>query len=512
MVHLFEVEGSDIGAHFQSQMMKTSEDQQRKAATGWKAGAARNEITTQENGTRVLDPLFARALVLTVEATTLAIVTMDVTAIGGICDVNDTFLPGLRERVERQLGIPGSRLLVNASHTHPPGEILCDEATLLERTFDAIRRAQENQVAATVGIGSGFEDGITMNRNLRLADGTHWTIRHAYPSPPDEAVAGIGRIDPEVGVIRIDHTDGTSLAVVYHFACHLLFGDAEGSVTANFPATASRIIEESCGGAMAFFLQGAAGDVIDVSFKDFLRPREVESHGVRLGLAVLREWRRIVPGPAVLKVITETVALPRRTDLGDRIARLEKERDEWVDTLRFTSLNFRDFLLLYHRHLAHPDFPGGPSYEYLREAALGNERRKQMDRFNEENLRKYLENIRAMERLARLCDELATLRRHLEINRESGSPTVTTELQAIRLGEATLLAAPLEVLTEVALKLKAAAPRRPLWIAGFSNGYLHYGPPAADYDKRGYEVTECFLAPEWEALFEAKVHEMLARL
>lgn len=49
-------------------------------------------------------------------------------------------------------------------------------------------------------------------------------------------------------------------------------------------------------------------------------------------------------------------------------------------------------------------------------------------------------------------------------------------------------------------------------MAGFTNGYLHYGPPAAAYGQGGYEVTECLLAPEWQALYEKTAAGILARL
>ena len=46
----------------------------------------------------------------------------------------------------------------------------------------------------------------------------------------------------------------------------------------------------------------------------------------------------------------------------------------------------------------------------------------------------------------------------------------------------------------------------------FTNGYIHYGPPAAYYDKGGYEATECFLAPAWQALYERKAADVIRRL
>jgi hypothetical protein len=60
--------------------------------------------------------------------------------------------------------------------------------------------------------------------------------------------------------------------------------------------------------------------------------------------------------------------------------------------------------------------------------------------------------------------------------------------------------------------VKRASPYTHTFVAAFSNGYMHYGPPAAYYDLGGYEVTECLLAPEWQQLYEAKAQEVIRRL
>ncbi|MBU0608392.1 MAG: hypothetical protein KKI08_10940, partial [Armatimonadetes bacterium] len=102
------------------------------------AGHAKADITTADPARVVHDPLLAKALVLSDGATTLAIVAMDVVAIGLIADVEDDFLPRVRARIEAELGIPASHVLVNASHTHPPGKVLCEPEELIERVFDAV--------------------------------------------------------------------------------------------------------------------------------------------------------------------------------------------------------------------------------------------------------------------------------------------------------------------------------------------------------------------------------------
>ena len=62
------------------------------------------------------------------------------------------------------------------------------------------------------------------NRRLKLKNGKEADVRHAYSLPPDEEVAEVGPIDPEIGILRLDRKDGRTLAVVYNFACHPIMG------------------------------------------------------------------------------------------------------------------------------------------------------------------------------------------------------------------------------------------------------------------------------------------------
>lgn len=485
-----------------------------------RAGVAKSDITTTAKGTLIRDPLYAKALVLDDGQTTVVIVSMDITAIGGreismrmLDDVGEDFLPKLRSRIQAELKIPANNILVNASHTHPPGHMLCSDDEQIERTFDAISRAKQNMVPVKVGVGCGYEDRITMNRTLRLKNGKHWSVRHTNPSPRDEDVAEIAPIDPEIGVLRIDRLDGRPLGVVYNFACHPLFGDAKGSVTANYPGIASKIIEDNLGhDAMALFLQGAGGDAIDVSFKTFATPRDVTPIGTMLGLSTLEAWRGIHTQDATLKVVSETIELPRRTDVPEQVALLQAEQAELLESLKGTTLNFKSFLPLYIQYSLNPEFPLSDSYNYLREQKIGDDKLISMDSVNRANIEKFMSNIRAMEKLARIGDKIETLLKHKEINDKAGSPTISAEVMGIKIGDCVLISTPVEALTEVGQNVKKASPYEHTFMAAFSNGYMHYGVPAAYYDKGGYEATECFLAPQWQEIYEKKASEIISKL
>lgn len=485
-----------------------------------RAGTAKSNITTDAKGVVINDSLYAKALVLDDGRTKAVIIAMDVTAIGGrtisnriLDDVADDFMPKLLSRIQKDLKIPGCNVLVNASHTHPPVRMLCDDDEQVDRTFDAVSRALQNMTDVKIGTGSGYEDKITMNRTLRLKNGKHWTIRHTNPCPPDEEVASVGPIDPEIGILRVDRMDGQPLAVVYNFACHPLFGDARGAITANFPGVASKVIEENLGnGAMALFLQGAGGDIIDISFKDFSHLRDIKPLGTMLGLSTLKALRDIQTKDVKLSVISETIELPRRTDIPERIKSLQEEQTELLGSLRSTSLNIKAFLPLYIKYVLSPDYPSDYYYSYLQAEKIDNDKFSSMDSLNRRNIKKYLNNIYAMEKLARIQDKIATLKKHKAINDEAGEPTIQAEVQGIKIGDCVLITAPIEVLTEVGLNVKKASPYEHTFVAAFSNGYMHYGPPADDYGKGGYEVTECLLAPQWQQIYEKKANEIIHRL
>ncbi len=82
----------------------------------------------------------------------------------------------------------------------------------------------------------------------------------------------------------------------------------------------------------------------------------------------------------------------------------------------------------------------------------------------------------------------------------------------IKIGDCVLISTPVEALTEVGLNVKKASPYEYTFMSAFSNGYMHYGVPAAYYDKGGYEATECFLAPQWQGIYEKTAAKIIRKL
>ncbi len=486
-----------------------------------KAGIGKCDITTDDENAEIRDPLYAKVLILNDGKTEILIITMDTVAIGArtisageLPDVSDEFLYQLKTLAESKFGIPQNNILVNASHTHPPGRLLCSDDEQIKRILNTIKYAKENMVPVKIGMGKYYEDQIIINRTLRLKNGSHWTIRHTNPLPPDEEIEGLGPIDPEINILKIDRSDGVPLAIIYNFGVHLLFGDARGSITANFTEIASTKLEEILGReTQVMFTQGAGGDIIDIHFKDFECPRDIEPLADRLALGLLKSIKEIETADDItLNIISETIELPLRDDFDEKINKLKEEQKNLLASLRGTALNFKMFLPLYLKHKLFPKYPSTHSYQYLHEKKVGSSKLIDMDNFVKKHIDKYLQNIYAMEKLARIEDKIETLKKHKSIVAELGGSTISAEIIGIRIGSGMIISSPAELLAEIGLKIKQISPYKHTFTSAFSNGYLHYGAPASYYEKGGYEVTECLLAPEWEKVYLSKVVEIIHKL
>jgi len=471
------------------------------------AGAGRVEIT-RPGADAGSNPPMVKALVLSRGETNAVIITVDAVAVAGIGSIRDPYLAEVRTALTESLGIAPGSVLVNASHCHA---LVADD--IAARTVQAVKAAWESRVPVRIGAGVGHEDGIMENRRLKMKSGAEIDVRHAYALPPDGEVAAVGPIDPRIGLLRIDRLDnGEPLAAVYQFACHPIQGVPGGGNTADLTGFASRAIEANLGdgSATALFLQGCGGDINPVLYKSVNLPRDGEMHGNQLGLSVLAGLRKIETSEdAPLTIARETLTLPR-ADLAPRIAEMGKEIDVLVDSLKGTKLNFETFLPLYVKYHVNGDFPSESSHRYLQDEMLKKEDWKTLDANNEAAMDAYLRNIRVMEDLTRRQINLALLERHQAANLEDGK-TVEAEVVSLRVGEFRLVTFPAELTVEVGFGIREKSPHPLTFVSGYTNGYLYYAPTVEQMKNRGgaQEDSDCLLAPEWQAIFEAAAVRML---
>jgi hypothetical protein len=474
-----------------------------------RAGVAKVDISSPDAGPPN-DPLYVKALVLTDGASTAVIMTVDAVAIGEIGTIRNDYLATVRQRLEKELKIPPAGVMINASHCHG---VVC--ADIAERTVRAVREAAGKLVPVSVGVGSGHEDRIMENRRLKLKSGREVDMRHAYALPADDEVAGVGPVDPQIGVLRLDRQDGRTLAVVYNFACHPIQGVPNGRNTADLSGFASRMIEDSLGeGAIALFVQGCGGDINPITYKDVSSPRDAEPLGNMLGQSTMKAVRGItLRDSAPLIIVRESLALPR-ADLADRIAGLESKQSALVGQFQGTSLNFDTFIPLLVKYKVNGEFPSYSSHRYFHDSLIGRNDLDRLDTENRKNMEQYIRNIRVMEELTRVQTNLALLKKHQAQNVAAGSRQIDVELLGLRIGEFVLVTFPGELTVQIGLNIKKRSPHAATFVAGYTNGYIYYAPTAEQLLNTGgaQEDSDCLLAPEWQALFETKAAEILKKL
>ena len=473
-----------------------------------RAGVAKIDITNTDVPL-VNDTLYAKALAIKSDDKTVVFVTIDAVAIAEIGSIKNSFLGNVRAQLQKDIGLDPTSLVINASHCHG---VVCSD--IQQRTVKVVKAALKNLVPVDVGVGSGHEDRIMENRRLKLKSGREADVRHAYSLPTDDEVVGIGPIDPEIGIMRLNRKDGTTLAVVFQFACHPIQGVPNGGNTADISGFASRVIEDNLSeGTVALFLQGCGGDINPVQYKDVNNPRDAEPLGNLLGLSVLKALRKISVKPAThFGLINEKLVLPR-ADLAERIDLLESQTQSLLRSLAGTSLNLKTFLPLAVKYNLANDFPSYYSHRYMHEKLIGRNDLSRLDAENRSNMQRYIRNIVTMERLSRNQINLRLLKKHQARNVAAGR-TIEVETVGVRVGDFVLITFPGELVVQIGLNIKKRSTHKHTFVSGYTNGYIYYSPTAEHLRNVGgaQEDSDCLLAPEWQALFETRAESLLKRL
>jgi neutral ceramidase len=292
-----------------------------QSPAGFKAGIARREVTPREPvplwgygvrhdalSTGTLDPLYATALVLQVHTSKLAIVGLDL----GRAPREDS-LERIRARIKADAGVEHS--FIAGSHTHHgPVLELSDQAGKGRGKFDAAvrydRDLEQAIVAAVEEADKKLAPAKVASGSTRLEEFNR--NRHSKIDPRP--------VDRELAVLRLDDLAGKPLALAVNFAAHpTMIPAATLKFSADYVGAMREGIEKAYG-AMAIFLQGAAGDLST-------NPGTNSGHRA-YGMALAREVVRLasslepkeVPQPS-LRVREERFKFASRTDLSNPLTR-----------------------------------------------------------------------------------------------------------------------------------------------------------------------------------------------
>lgn len=224
-------------------------------AAALKAGAAKVDVTPApdklpKNFLGILDHIFARAIVLDDGKVKAALVTIDAGAIP------PDMWTKVSQRVEREFGIPATRLLLTATHTHSVpfggGSVNYEDGIV-----GAIRQALGRVQPARMSYGTGVSY-INVNRNIIDPQTHRWWEGPNYDGPSDKTVA----------VVKLETPAGKPIAVYYNYGVHGVVTGNLDMVSGDIQGATSTYIEDSLGdGAVAVYSNGPAGDQNPIFFQ-----------------------------------------------------------------------------------------------------------------------------------------------------------------------------------------------------------------------------------------------------
>ena len=247
-----------------------------------------------------------------------------------------------------------------------------------------------------------------------------------------DIVQPAGGIDPSVPVLTISRPNGEPIAAVVNSALHL---DTIGgdSISADFPYYLSSILSRVMGPQMlTLYTTGACGNINHWDVHNE-DPQRSFAEAERIGTMLAGE---------VLKVTT--MVKPVRVDRIDGL----------LEEVTLPLISYTEEDLVKAREIIKTPNPPGVDFVLERVWAL-----KVLDVANREQ------------------------------------PTVSTCVQALRLGDVAFVAAPCELFHELGLDIKRRSPFPHTVVIELANDNIGYVPRREDYKNGGYEVVNSRLAP-----------------
>ncbi len=292
----------------------------------------------------IRDPLFAKAMVLSDGTTTVAIVSADLL----YTPLEDITSP-VRALIGEKTGIPAQNIMVCATHTHSGPEVFTrskvpDEGRMpaeqIDRSYlqilvrkmaDAAVLAHRNMQDVRIGAAMGALPEVLFNRRFIMNDGKAqmaFTVPEAiaatrkvehgadgrtkavFTFPSDQAPREFGPIDPTVLALRMEDTDGRLVGALIGFGCHpvSIYPHLSTTISADYPAHATRVVEQVEGGT-GLFLLGLAGNTVPLR----RNAGPCEQMGKALGGEALKRLQTIAATDGVsLQAATREVTLALR--------------------------------------------------------------------------------------------------------------------------------------------------------------------------------------------------------
>jgi hypothetical protein len=202
--------------------------------------------------TGIHDHIFVRAIVIGDGKTNVALATIDTSAF--------PLNLALRQRIEKETGIPAGNIMISATHTHnapavgAEGRQVGPESAAFDKAVEAalvqvVQKAKAGQQPGRMITAQGHAD-LNVNRDEFVGD--RWKTGRNPARPSDKTV----------WTLRFDNAVGEPLAYYVNYGVHALtLGPDNTLVTGDFPGATSRFIESYYKDkVVALWVSGPAGD------------------------------------------------------------------------------------------------------------------------------------------------------------------------------------------------------------------------------------------------------------
>ena len=355
-----------------------------------------------------------------------------------VCDligIKREFLDQVKARVERAVGLTAARVLICCTHTHTGAEPSAKGYTdfLIGRIGDAICAAWVNRTPASIGFGRAEESRVVFNRRYRMTDGS---VRTNPGVKNPEVVEPMGPIDPEIGVLCIQGMHEEPIGLLANYALHYVGApDAQRSVSADYFGLFVKQIQRLYNGSfVAALSNGACGDINNVDV---------------LGT-----------GPGSVK--------NDQFKQSERVAALIAAGTLWA-------CNGMDF------------FDNGIVGARMREVTLVSKGRPtDAD----------LEQVKVIEAKEKPTMAERAFVRRITKRMQDVPESISTFVQALRIGDLGIAAVPGELMVELGLDIKAQSPfGQTTMVIELANDSVGYIPTQKSYDEGGYEPEASVFAP-----------------
>jgi neutral ceramidase len=197
------------------------------------------------------------------------------------------------------------KLMMPERYNHEPDH---EYTAVVEKSLiEGIKKARAELVPARLAFGTGYS-AANINRRARDVDG-----QISLGLNPD------GPTDRQIGLIRLEHTDGSIIALIANYSMHgTALGPHNTLISGDAPGVVEAYVEEKVGAPM-LYINGAAGNLAPIyTVQEDFRAAHITEFNVLLGDRILAANRSLAPASREVSIREgqRLVETPRRKGFG----------------------------------------------------------------------------------------------------------------------------------------------------------------------------------------------------